>query len=113
MVGVPIPSSTWPPLLVDVERAGAAAEGKGCDLVEPGQPDTFIADRVTALYLPLRGAFIELLLRGPDECVLWCSGHRLVLFAAFFPTLPVHPNIHEYTLERLPSRADRCTHWAQ
>src|SRR5262249_29440430 len=107
VVGIPVGAPTWPPLLVDIEDALWAVEGKGGHLAQPGQPGGSISWLKILLQLALGVPLIAALFAGPDEGVTGFSGHTTVLCrrnspqrASIFPN-PPEP-LSSITLE--PSR---------
>src|SRR5258708_19912614 len=88
MVGIPIRSPTWPPLLVDIERASCAVESKGGYLAQPGQPRGFLSRSKPLPQLALGVELIQALLSGPDKCMKRGSGHQALPVSALFPTAP-------------------------
>jgi hypothetical protein len=59
VIGIPILSSSWASLFVDIETATNAVEGKGGHIAEPGQPGCFICWPKTLLKLSLSRELIE------------------------------------------------------
>jgi hypothetical protein len=81
-----VPPSTRPGLLVDIEAARGAMEGKGDRLAQPGQPRGFLCRSKTLLQLALGVQLIEALLLGPGERVKRDSRHTAFLVSVLFPT---------------------------
>jgi hypothetical protein len=69
MVGIPIHTSTWPSLLVNIEAAIRAAEGKRGCCFEPGQPQMFVFSAKTLCQLTSGKQLIAGVFLGPDKDV--------------------------------------------
>jgi hypothetical protein len=76
-------------------------EGQRGDRAEPSHPGGFVSWGKTFYDLPLERAFIEFLLLGPEEGVLWYPGHETSLLESVLPNrVSVPPNRKEYTKAR-------------
>jgi hypothetical protein len=105
LIGIPVYSPTWPLLLVDIERASCAVEGKGGHPTEPGKPGGFLRWLKTLLYPALGVQLVEALLFGPDQGVKRYSSHRTFLLSALFPTtLPFLPTPGSIPKRRLTGK---------